>query len=139
MIWSPRKSFGAVSLAVGATQRVLVMGGYHGDRGFFNDVWASDDGGVTWELFTPSAPWSERESFGLAALTVAAAGGGGGGSSSTPPRVLLVGGFNGDAKKSDVWASDDGGASWGQLAVAAPFGPRSGTPPLLHPQPSLHR
>lgn len=76
-----------------------------------SDVWRSPDG-ETWVLQTGAAPWSARKYFG--AVTDGAEGifiaGGLGGSDS--------GGFN------DVWQSQDQGATWQAVLLAAPWNGR---------------
>ena len=73
-----------------------------------NDVWASSDEGRTWS-FIATAPWSPR--YGHTGVI-------------TPSGVLVImGGFRttlGQISRqvlNDVWASFDGGVSWGQCAV----------------------
>ena len=70
-----------------------------------NDIWASSDGGITWTVVLPNAPWEPR--WGHSGFITAAG-------------VLVVfGGSNSDTglwsdtyTHNDVWTSFDGGVNW---------------------------
>ena len=88
----------------------LVLAGGMNNTAAFNDVWRSDDGGVTWALVAAPAPWAPR-AFHAAASTGA---------------VLFIsgGGAAGVGSLNDVWASSDGGAVWAEVTPAAAWSPR---------------
>lgn len=69
-----------------------------------NDVWATADGGRTWEERTPAAAWAPRLYVGLATLGVG---------------TVLVGGQSDKTHLfrpyTDAWATEDGGRTWQQL------------------------
>ena len=81
-----------------------------------NDVWASQDGGVSWQQVTANAGWSSRSLFAYTVLPLT-------------DIVVIVGGqlassapaslFN----ASDVWLCEDGiGRQWRQQTASPPFG-----------------
>lgn len=118
--WSPRAYAAA---AVTADDALVMAGGGHcaaaafnsslcpsrANYTFFNDVWATADG-RTW-LPLGAGAWEPR---GGHSLTTLASG-----------TMVLAGGVTPTAQLADVWASDDGGASWACRNPAAPFGGRS--------------
>ena len=82
-----------------------------------NDVWTSSDMGATWDLVTLHAPWSARAG---ARLAVSDAG------------TLVLAEGSGDYSAEydglyphDIWASADGGATWGRCVVnSSDYAPR---------------
>ena len=83
-------------------------------RGFFNDVWRSDDNGQTWQVATKAAPWSGRSGPRLV---------------SFKDQLFLVAGergFTPDVQLKEVWSSPDGGASWTLVNKTPAFSARSG-------------
>lgn len=102
--WAPRYALTAVTTSQG---EVLIAGGFgarigNGTSGLWgmNDVWASGDGGRSWEQRTARAPFGRREYVGLATV-----------GSST----YLFGGQAGVGQLfrslRDVWVTEDG-SSW---------------------------
>ncbi|MFM7252922.1 MAG: hypothetical protein ACKO27_07635 [Ilumatobacteraceae bacterium] len=95
---------------------------------FYNDVWRSADG-VTWERMTEAAPWVGRAglmaaSFGDAIYVF-------GGSRNDDSAII---GPTGPAREyfNDVWRSTDGGATWEEVAAAAPWPARAGGAVAVH-------
>lgn len=83
-------------------------------RGFFNDVWRSDDNGQTWQVATKAAPWSGRSGPRLVTFK---------------DQLFLVAGergFTPDVQLKEVWSSPDGGASWTLVNKTPAFSARSG-------------
>ena len=94
--WSAR-GWHAMAVVGGST---VVLAGGVGTSGLFNDVWSSDDEGVTWTLVTSSAAWSPRQQFKMVLFN------------ST---LWVVGGVDAaEQHLNDAWSSVDGGASWQQ-------------------------
>ena len=90
-MWAPRD--GHACLALG--ERLLVLGGMTQD-GLQNDVWSSQDGGMSWSCLCSAASWPRRSGHAVVALP--------GGD------MLLLGGFTeGNRCINDAWTSQDGG------------------------------
>lgn len=70
-----------------------------------NDVWMSDDDGLTWTLQTASAPWGGRSYHQMVATPSGA--------------IILMGGENGSTYYGDVWKSLDSGITWTQMTSSA--------------------
>lgn len=97
--WVARKNFGAILDEDG---RLYVMGGLSGHgSGGLNDVWRSDDKGVTWQAIARTAPWSGRHSFSLVRLP----GG------KLKGHLYLIGGMDG-FQQHDVWLGKPDASSW---------------------------
>lgn len=89
--------------------RLLLMGGVifyepsnvsdPPNASFLNDVWRSNDGGASWELVLPVAPWAPRA--GHACVNFLSA-------------FYLLGGVLPSAAgfSNDVWRTADGGLTW---------------------------
>lgn len=117
--WSPREGFAYTVVG----EKMLLIGGTVDDvEGAVNEVWASGDG-RDWELLssnatTPASGWAPR--YALTAVTTANS------------EILIAGGFgartgggaSGGWGMRDVWASADGGRTWEQRVMKAPFGRR---------------
>ena len=97
---------------LGSANVQMVLGGWTGsaDR---NDIWATSDGGVVWQLITLGAGWESRDDMngeltnaGLLIVT--------GGKSERAPGIPTE-------IHNDVWVSADGGYSWGQCIKDAAF------------------
>merc|ERR1712192_91582 len=126
-VLAAHKQFGARAYHYMLTQKVngttdcmVVLGGQTFTK-FYNDVWRSCDGlGEQWALVSAQAPWPARAGLGA---TVTNDG-----------RTLVVAGgcYNKNGNPlarsfwGDVWASDDGGASWVAQTVSAEWKARSG-------------
>mmetsp|Transcript_60328 Transcript_60328/g.113881 ORF Transcript_60328/g.113881 Transcript_60328/m.113881 type:complete len:599 (+) Transcript_60328:94-1890(+) len=97
--WPARKLFGATVDAAGV---IYILGGMgvFGITGL-NDMWKSEDKGLTWSPISLASPWSARYSFSLVRLPGGTRDG----------RFLILGGTDGRAQH-DVWASDDNGQKW---------------------------
>jgi hypothetical protein len=125
--WAARAGLMAASLG----DSLYVFGGSRNDdaavvgptgpvREYFNDVWTSSDGGVTWAEATPSAEWSPRA--GAAVVT-------------HDDAIYLLGGEVGFICQpfpgceppyfNDVWRTTDG-AKWEPVVDAADWSPRPG-------------
>lgn len=91
----------------------------------YGDVWASNDGLVTWRQVTAAAPWPPR-SFHSAVVVQPT------NSPSLCPRaskgemLLLAAGGGNDGTFADVWRTCDG-VAWTPVTLAAPWLPRIGT------------
>ena len=96
---------------------IYVMGGFivysdtQGNNREANDVWVSSDEGITWSRVTANAPWSTRWGHG----GVVTSGG----------VLLVIGGTHNEPSANfvvcnDIWASFDGGVSWGRCNTPTP-------------------
>ena len=112
--WSPRSQFSALSSSDGST--IFVIGGDDGD--YRSDVWVSKDYCRTFTQITRSAPFKGRAAFSACLLPVSG------------HLLIACGRTVGEpvAVLNDVWLSKDGGESWIQLWLHAPFPARSGSP-----------
>jgi len=128
--WPARAYFQAVTQG----SSVLVLGGQDFKVGaqctggapvcsnFFADVWASRDGGRTWEQRSADAGWTGRAGLSAVALgdsLYVMAG-------STNDDSSIVGGPPARKYFNDVWRSRDGGRTWKEVTAAAPWQPRAG-------------
>ena len=128
--WSPRERF---AVATDGTSVVLAGGVTYtqpslcGDVAcgsefptLLNDVWRSPDGGASWVLLTPMAPWRPRADSALVYV----------GATRTWWLLAGRGSHGGDALDNpllaDTWYSTNDAAGWVQNDTAAPFGPRAG-------------
>ncbi|CEL96586.1 unnamed protein product [Vitrella brassicaformis CCMP3155] len=104
----------------GKNMSVYVMGGEGLSEGhlsdLYNDVWRSDDLGVTWSEVTKSASWPPRYGFG--------------GLGFFHGGLLVIGGATisdagMDEYLNDIWYSPDGGKTWKELLAkeTKPFSP----------------
>ena len=92
------------------------------DPSLRNDVYRSSDGGLTWDLINPSAPWAARKNFQAMVLNNG--------------DVLIMGGANhggaglqslidyGGHPVNDIWKSSDGGVSWSKIPAINHWPPR---------------
>ena len=93
--WVARMGHSTVALPDGS---IVLTGGSDDENK--NDVWRSDDKGVSWTLVNESAGWNARYMHSTAALPDGS--------------IVLTGGFvNGYA--NDVWLSEDRGSTWTQV------------------------
>ncbi|CEM37856.1 unnamed protein product, partial [Vitrella brassicaformis CCMP3155] len=106
----------------GKNMSVYVMGGEGLSEGHlsdpYNDVWRSDDLGVTWSEVTKSASWSPRYGFGALGFFH-------GGLLVIGGATISDGGM--DEYVNDIWYSPDGGKTWKELLAneTKPFSPRA--------------
>lgn len=107
--WLPRHTAGMLTHTVDGVPWIYVIGG--DPWPVVNDVWRSVDG-VTWEEITADAPWGGRYLHMVG---------------SYDGDLYVMGGqtdlYDPSTCLSDVWRSEDGGASWVQLDDA-PWAPR---------------
>ncbi|MFA7198448.1 MAG: kelch repeat-containing protein, partial [Methanoculleus sp.] len=96
--WTARAWHTSVAMPDGS---ILLMGGDDGSNRM-NDVWRSDDSGVTWTQL-PDAGWAGRAYHTSVVMPDGS--------------ILLMGGYNTGAM-NDVWRSDDNGITWMQLPDA---------------------
>lgn len=87
-------------------QIVMVTGGDFKDLTWYNDIWASSDSGVSWTQFTANAPYVGRYDSEW----------------KINPKNQVIVLMGGDpalgSNLDDMWASLDGGLSWGNCAGA---------------------
>ena len=91
-------------MAVVTRNNTLLLVGGRDSTVFLNDVWASEDGGVTWARRGSQPPFEPR---GYHTLVVTSSG-----------CVVLAAGQNFRAFFNDVWTSCDEGHSWRLLSPA---------------------
>jgi hypothetical protein len=103
--WTPRSDTQLAHL----DGKLLLMGG-HANNDYSNDVWASADGGGTWQQ-QPTPPWEPR-SYHTAKVVNGA--------------LLLLAGHDASTWYSDVWRTTNG-RNWTLVTRAAAFGPRAAT------------
>jgi PKD repeat protein len=84
---------------------IVLMGG-HDDSTNRNDVWQSDDKGVSWTLVNASPGWIGRHAHAAVILPEGS--------------IIMTGGFNSNSKR-EVWMSADKGATWSVLTVNPGF------------------
>ena len=111
--WEARTSLprdvGGHSSVVLSDDSVVVMGGHnYSDYGegisiYRDNVWRSDDAGLTWNELTNDPGWSERNNHTSVALA--------------NDTIVLMGGYN-VYHHNDVWQSDDLGSTWENVACA---------------------
>lgn len=107
--WRQRFAQSSVVLPNGT---VILTGGMALGSGFVNDVWCSNDGGVTWTQVNASAGWKPRYQHATVALSDGS--------------VLLIGGGTGMNYYNDVWRSADAGATWTEINASAGWSGREG-------------
>jgi len=92
----------------------IVTGGRNGTETMHNDVWLSNDKGISWELVVAHAPWEPRAyHFSLYLNNY----------------LYVIGGQGGDGFSDffdDIWRSNDFGKTWELVVEHAPFGKRAG-------------
>jgi len=95
------------AIAVLPSNRVVLIGGVDTSDKKLNDVWVSDDEGLSWQQ-VEGIPFKARS--GAALLSTRAA------------CLLLLGGASSSEEVlNDVWKSVDGGTTWTQVQDAAPW------------------
>lgn len=87
--------------------RLLLLGG-HQNNDYYNDVWSSSDGGITWTELAP-APWAPR-SYHTAKVWKG--------------KLYLAGGHDADTWYNDVWSTEDG-ENWECVTSSAAWAPRA--------------
>eukprot|EP00927_Polykrikos_kofoidii_P047147 TRINITY_DN41237_c0_g1_i1.p1 TRINITY_DN41237_c0_g1~~TRINITY_DN41237_c0_g1_i1.p1 ORF type:complete len:468 (-),score=79.82 TRINITY_DN41237_c0_g1_i1:23-1426(-) len=98
-----RHSFGFL----GCGALLWLLGG-RTESGIRADVWFSTDG-HDWEVATVAAAFGIREGFATVCVN---------------ERVIVLGGFDGDALLSDIWSASPDGATWTEASAAAGWSPR---------------
>lgn len=88
-------------------ETLFLMGG-HQNSNYYNDVWTSSDGGLTW-VEQPAAPWAPR-SYHTAKVM--------------GDFIYLVAGHDAKTWFNDVWRTRDG-REWEQITANADFCPRA--------------
>ena len=106
--WQKRSSHSTVLLPGG---EIVLIGGADSNFKMLNDVWHSDDQGVTWSQVTESAEWTGRFSHSSVVLPDGS--------------ILLIGGWVGSAN-GEVWQSSNGGATWTLITDASAWTARYG-------------
>lgn len=109
--WDRRSSHVALRLSSGV---LVLMGGTNRDGGLFNDVWHSNNDGVTWtSVQVASSVWSPRRLHSAVLLT--------------GDVILLSAGYRFSTLR-DVWRSSDAGRTWEHVtaSVDPTWGARAG-------------
>ncbi|CAK9093732.1 unnamed protein product [Durusdinium trenchii] len=102
--WKPRCNFAVAGASARRGYLLYVAGGEDAAGGRLNDLWASQDGGLSWRCMSQASPWSPRAACALLSV------------SGRPERLLLCGGLAAAAEVcQDLWMSDDAGFSWHRL------------------------
>merc|ERR1740130_227849 len=86
---------------------LFLMGG-HKNNEYYNDVWSSADGGLTWTE-QPAAPWAPRSYHTAKAVD---------------GFIYLLAGHDAKVWYNDVWRTKDG-QQWEQVTAAAAWAPRA--------------
>ena len=124
--WAARAYFQAVTMEVGSTEKMFILGGQDfitptkPESTFFNDVWSSADG-ISWTEETPDAGWEGRAGLSSVVFNneIYVLGG------SVNDDSAVIGGPPERIYFNDVWKSADG-SSWTEVTDAAPWAPRAG-------------
>jgi hypothetical protein len=124
--WGARTGMAAV--VTSSNELIIAGGSYEKDdypfyRFFYNDVWASTDGGKTWELRNSQTEWSARSGPRLI--------------EDKNRRLLLIAGevgFKTDQQLVDIWGSEDDGRSWYLVSENPGFSKRSGHGVVVTPK-----
>lgn len=87
--------------------RILLLGG-HANSNYYNDVWASADGGRSWTQ-QPAPPWKNRSYHTAKVFN---------------DRLYMLGGHDGATWYNDVWKTVDG-REWTLVTAAAEWSPRA--------------
>lgn len=97
----------------GVMNGTIVIAGGHANSQYTNDVWRSDDSGLSWQQVLKNAPWAPRSYHSCVVLP--------------RNRMLLVAGHAGNEWFSDVWISgeDLDVSSWTQVSARAPWSKRA--------------
>jgi len=106
--WTERASHASTSLPDGS---IVLTGGWIGET-YKNDVWRSTDKGETWTEVTAAADWPGRSSHTCDVLPDGS--------------LVIIGGYTpvSNSYSSDVWRSEDMGATWVSMAVNVPWDSR---------------
>lgn len=96
-IWSKRYGHQAVVL----NDSVFILGGMDDNGLALNDVWRSDDLGITWAQVISDAEWPPRREHKAVVVNGA---------------IFLMGGKDKNALR-DIWRSDDEGRTWYEIEV----------------------
>ena len=85
------------------------MGAYTSGQGHHDDVWNSDDGGISWNEVTSSAGWAGRTYHSCVVFN---------------DMLYVLGGKRSSVVYNDVWTSVDGGSSRTLVTAAADWSAR---------------
>jgi len=111
--WEKRYGHAAV---INSMNSIFVIGGFFADKASgrvecFNDVWVSEDLGVTWTSVVRRAAWSGRYQHAAAV--------------NKRDELFVVGGLDVDLERySDTWRSKDSGRTWSVVDRAGAWTPR---------------
>jgi serine/threonine protein kinase/N-acetylneuraminic acid mutarotase len=101
--WSPRRKHCTLLY----DDKLVLMGGFDGEKLDLNDVWTYDFHTREWSLTCEHAGWSGRDGHGAVVFQNA---------------IYITGGTNDPYNcRADVWKSQDGGISWIQCCAYAPW------------------
>ena len=98
--WSPRFNHQAFVHTSGAGEEIIYLLGGITDNlnGVLNDIWRSEDGGLSWQQVVPqSALWDARHNHQAFSYL---------------DKIWVIGGSNTSAVYGDVWVSEDLGLNW---------------------------
>jgi hypothetical protein len=119
--WSAREGQSSVLLPDGS---IVLMGGGNGWRTVLkDDVWRSEDYGVTWTCVNTSAGWSARADHSSVVLPDGS--------------IVLMGGVDTTNVKNDVWRSEDKGATWTEMTGNAAWSARAYQSSVCEPDGSI--
>jgi PKD repeat protein len=119
--WKERFDFSSVVLP---DNSIVIMGGGQNNEQLLNDVWRSDDYGLTWKQQTAKAEWSPREGQSAVAMPNGSI-------------VLMGGGDYSSNPFNDVWISTDKGKTWKQQTAKAEWSPRERQSAVAMPDGSI--
>lgn len=89
---------------VDSNDNIYILGGYNTESGYFNDVWRSTDGGVTWSFRTLSA-WNTSR-YGHSCVI------------DGSDKLYVLGGKDSSGFLNEIWYSNDGGSTWSEQTAS---------------------
>ena len=128
--WGGRAGASEVMIPGGTNGTIVLMGGMNIDPGignwvdYRNDVWFSQDKGVTWYLLNASAGWGARAYMGSTVLENGS--------------IILSGGHRLNADPAnDTWISNDYGGTWTEQSSSASWPGYAGLSLVAMPDSSI--
>ena len=120
--WRVREGSASVALPDGT---ILLMGGYGGFEGCYNDTWKSVDEGATWVLVNASSGWAARAGHTSVVLPDGS--------------IVLSGGrwVGSGVEYNDTWRSADNGATWTRMNASPGWAARDSHASVVLPDGSI--